>query len=151
MAQRALRAGFDPLTAINQMNGLTLCCLMLESAPNLLMLSSQTPRILRWHYQQALAQTAHQEMPSHHGNGTQHSQPTQYSEFAMSVVKYSARSTDRELVIFRRADDNGNLEVVPPIPFTSGGTAEHPQMTVLLALWYLGMHAAQDGHGNWHM
>ncbi|ODH20942.1 hypothetical protein ACO22_05766 [Paracoccidioides brasiliensis] len=30
--------------------------------------------------------------------------------------------TNRELVVFRRVDDSGNLELVPPIPFTSGGS-----------------------------
>ncbi|KAI2703541.1 hypothetical protein CBS147332_7527 [Penicillium roqueforti] len=46
---------------------------------------------------------------------------------------------DNELLCF-----DGNLELVPTIPFTSGRTAAQSQLTVLLALWYLGMLAAND-------
>lgn len=67
-------------------------------------------------------------------------------------ARYGFVLTDRELVVFRRTDRNGHLELADPIPFTRGSTAAQPQMTVLLALWYLGMLAAQDqGDGSWNM
>ncbi|KAL1979107.1 hypothetical protein VTN96DRAFT_6842 [Rasamsonia emersonii] len=58
--------------------------------------------------------------------------------------RYGFLGTDREFVVFRRLDDDGNLELAEPIPFTAGGTDAQPQMTVSLALWYLGMLAAKD-------
>ncbi|EEH19632.2 hypothetical protein PABG_01891 [Paracoccidioides brasiliensis Pb03] len=166
MAQRALRAGFYPLTAINQMNGLTLCCLMLGECAKVIdafkpdtayfavaLPAGTSPNRApgdakpSWKWNTALTTNpvlgirneCRQVLSQVHWYMRQHNS------------RHGFLLTDRELVIFRRADDNGNLELVPPIPFTSGGTVEHPQMTVLLALWYLGMHAAQDGHGDWHM
>lgn len=61
-------------------------------------------------------------------------------------ARYGFLLTNRELVAIRRLDENGNL----PIPYTRGGTAEHSELTVLLALWYLGMLAANDqGPNRW--
>lgn len=66
--------------------------------------------------------------------------------------RYGFILTDRELVVFRRRDNNGNLELASPTPFTAGGTAQQPQLTVLMALWYLGMLAAQDqGVDRWYL
>lgn len=66
--------------------------------------------------------------------------------------RYGFLLTDQELVVLRRLDSHGNLELAPPIPFTAGGTVAQPRMTVLLALWYLGMLAAQDqGVDRWDM
>ena len=55
--------------------------------------------------------------------------------------KYGCILFNHELVVLRRKDDRGNLEISVPIPFTIGGT-EKPEMTVLLALLYLEMLAA---------
>lgn len=48
--------------------------------------------------------------------------------------------TDRELVAFRRRDDNSNLELARPIAFTTGRTDERPQMTLteLVVSWDAG-------------
>ncbi|KAE8150634.1 hypothetical protein BDV25DRAFT_129397 [Aspergillus avenaceus] len=93
---------------------------------------------------------------------TQH-RPALHTEFkqALSQVnwymkqhkaRYGFLLTDRELVAIRRLDDHGNLELAEPIPFTRGGTTAQPQLTVLLALFYIGMLAAQDtGAGRWNM
>ncbi|PGH16821.1 hypothetical protein AJ79_01465 [Helicocarpus griseus UAMH5409] len=66
-------------------------------------------------------------------------------------ARYGFLLTDVELVVFRRLDDNGNLELAPAIPFTAGGTPTQPQLTVIFALWCLGMMAAHDGPGGWEM
>jgi hypothetical protein len=66
--------------------------------------------------------------------------------------RYGFVLTDHEMVAVRRLDDNGNLQLSNPIPWDIGGTAAQPQLTVLLALWYLGMLAAHDqGADQWRM
>lgn len=65
--------------------------------------------------------------------------------------KYGCIPTDRELVVLRRKDDYGKLEVSRPVPFTVGGTDEQPEMTVLLALWHLRMLTAQEKVDCWHI
>ncbi|KAJ9322391.1 hypothetical protein DTO027B5_128 [Paecilomyces variotii] len=66
--------------------------------------------------------------------------------------RYGFILTDCELVVFRRLDNNGNLQLARPISFTQYGNSQNPRMTVLLALWYLGMLAAQDqGADRWDM
>ncbi|CRL29113.1 unnamed protein product [Penicillium camemberti] len=52
--------------------------------------------------------------------------------------------TDRELVPIRRLNDNGDLRLANPIPWTRSGTSQDPELTVALGLWYLGMMAAND-------
>ena len=59
-------------------------------------------------------------------------------------ARYGFILTDRELVAIRRLDRNGNLDLSDSIPWASSGTAQNPQLTVLLGLWYLGMLAAND-------
>lgn len=63
--------------------------------------------------------------------------------------QYGFLLTDREFVVFQRLDDGGNLEISRSITFTTISSAENPHLTVLLALWYLGMLAVQDGAGDW--
>jgi len=67
--------------------------------------------------------------------------------------RYAFILTDVELVAIKRlVVGSGNLEVSDPIPWQAGGTANQPRLTVLLALWYLGMLAAQDqGPHRWRM
>ncbi|KAL2847039.1 hypothetical protein BJX68DRAFT_268339 [Aspergillus pseudodeflectus] len=89
--------------------------------------------------------------------------PTEQAEYrqALSQVnwymkqnqtRYGFIMTDHELVAIRRLDDNGNLELSPPIPWDAQGTVAQPRMTVLLALWYLGMLASQNqGAGQWKL
>jgi hypothetical protein len=52
--------------------------------------------------------------------------------------------TDRELVAIRRLDDDGRLELSQSIPWATQGNAAQPRLTVLLALWYLGMLASDE-------
>ncbi|KAH8801717.1 hypothetical protein F5884DRAFT_525165 [Xylogone sp. PMI_703] len=59
-------------------------------------------------------------------------------------TRYGFILTDRELVAIRRLDNNGRLELSEPIPWTTRGTSQQPQLTVLLALWYLGMLASEN-------
>lgn len=63
--------------------------------------------------------------------------------------RYRFLITNLELVAIKRLDDVGNLEVSDSIPWASSGTSEHPQLTILLGLWYLGMLAADDQ--NWFL
>jgi hypothetical protein len=66
--------------------------------------------------------------------------------------RYGFLITDRELVAIRKLDRNGNLELAQPIPWTTGGTAAQPRLTVMLALWYIGMLASHDqGVNSWQM
>jgi len=60
-------------------------------------------------------------------------------------ARYGYILTDRELVAIRRRDRDGNLDLSLRIPWSRQGTAQQPQLTVLLALWYLGMLAATNG------
>ncbi|OJD09777.1 hypothetical protein AJ78_08933 [Emergomyces pasteurianus Ep9510] len=68
------------------------------------------------------------------------------------ISRYGVVITDLEMVAIRRLDDNGNLELSAPISWETHGTAQQPRLTIMLALWYLGMLAAQDqGHDRWSM
>ena len=60
-------------------------------------------------------------------------------------ARYGYILTDRELVAIRRRDGVGNLDLSLRIPWSRQGTAQQPALTVLLALWYLGMLAATNG------
>ncbi|KAJ9259421.1 hypothetical protein DTO207G8_984 [Paecilomyces variotii] len=165
--RRGLRAAFNTLTATNQMNGLTSVSIDVGEAAKIienykpdtayfaLALPAGTswnraPGDIKpsWKWSTALAN---------------HPMDTYRTEFrqALSQVnwymkqhnsRYGFILTNQELVVIRRLDNHGNLELAPPIPFTAGGTVAQPRMTVLLALWYLGMLAAQDqGVDRWDM
>ena len=70
--------------------------------------------------------------------------PWLLSEHALHVLHARPRQNTAKptnaMGVFRA---NGNLELAPPIPFRIAGTAEQPQLTVTLALWYIGMLAAE--------
>lgn len=67
-------------------------------------------------------------------------------------TRYGYIVTDQELVAIRKLDRNGNLELSHPILWSTGSTATQPQLTVLLALWYIGMLASQnEGDNQWEM
>jgi len=59
-------------------------------------------------------------------------------------TRYGFILTDRELVAIRRLDDDGNLELSDSVPWDTVGTEDQPRLTVLLALWYLGMLASDN-------
>ncbi|ODH12710.1 hypothetical protein ACO22_07992 [Paracoccidioides brasiliensis] len=66
--------------------------------------------------------------------------------------RYGFLVTNQELVAIRKLVENGNLELAQPILWTTGGTATQPRLTVMLALWYIGMLASHDqGVNNWRM
>lgn len=56
-------------------------------------------------------------------------------------ARYGYILTDTELVAVKRLEGNGRLAVSAAVPWTRGGVGE---LSVLLALWYLGMLAAED-------
>ncbi|KAI9824124.1 MAG: hypothetical protein M1819_001079 [Sarea resinae] len=66
--------------------------------------------------------------------------------------RYGFILTDRELVAIRKQDTHGNLDLSDPIPWRTVGDGQAPILTLPLALWYLGMLAAQDqGPERWNM
>lgn len=62
-------------------------------------------------------------------------------------ARYGYILTERELVAVKRltsAHRPAHLELSQPIPWIQRGTEGAPQMSILLALWYLGMLASSD-------
>ncbi|KAJ9299692.1 hypothetical protein DTO271G3_2576 [Paecilomyces variotii] len=165
--RRGLRAAFNTLTATNQMNGLTSVSFHVGEAAKII--EDYTPDTA--YFALALpAGTSWNRAPGDIKPSWQwstalanHPMAGYRTEFrqALSQVnwymkqhnsRYGFILTNEELVVIRRLDNHGNLELAPPIPFTAGGTVAQPRMTVLLALWYLGMLAAQDeGVDRWDM
>ncbi|KAB8263533.1 hypothetical protein BDV32DRAFT_118826 [Aspergillus pseudonomiae] len=64
-------------------------------------------------------------------------------------ARYGFIITDRELVAIRRLDRNGNLELSASIPWTTKGTTSQTRLTALLAIWYLGILAANNQ--DWYL
>lgn len=64
-------------------------------------------------------------------------------------TRYGFICTDREMVAVRRVNDNGELDLSDPIAWNTRGNVNNPQMTVLLAIWYLAMLASDDL--NWFL
>lgn len=82
-------------------------------------------------------------------------QPLSQVNFYMNqhIARYGFLLTNTELVVFQRLDANGNLQLAASIPYNAGGAPGYSQMTVLFALFCLGMMTAQDGNGpnGWTM
>ena len=47
--------------------------------------------------------------------------------------------TDQEFMAIEQVDKNGTLKISQAIPWTASGAIDEPQLTVSLALWYLGI------------
>ena len=157
--RRALRCGFSYMADTNQGQGLTKP-ISFDGGSAARTIATDTPDIAyydrsipmgtgpnwapgaiksSWKWNSAMATSADAATRSEYRQGL--SQVNWYSKQHDS--RYGFLLTDRELVVLRRLDDNGNLELAPPIPFRIAGTAEQPQLTVTLALWYIGMLAAE--------
>ena len=54
-------------------------------------------------------------------------------------TRYGFIVTDQEFMAVKQVDKKGNLKISHAIPWTASGTMEEPQLTVSLALWYLGV------------
>ncbi|KAK2736310.1 hypothetical protein FQN55_001696 [Onygenales sp. PD_40] len=162
----ALRAAFDQLQATNQMNGITRLefgigamavtpdDFMPDTAYYLPELPGGTspnraPGEVKpsWKWSNALR------------NGTAYEQK-EFKQVLSQVnhymkqhrARYGLVLTNEELVAIRRRNYDGDIELSRPIPWDTRGTAQHPCLTVLLALWYLGMLAAQDeGAEPWQL
>jgi hypothetical protein len=92
-----------------------------------------------------------------------HALETQRNEFkqALSQVNFYMKQhrtqygyilTDREFIAIRRLDQNGNLQLSNPVLWHTAGNVAHPRLTVALALWYLGMLAAEEqGQFRWRL
>ncbi|CAG8905984.1 unnamed protein product [Penicillium egyptiacum] len=165
--RRGLRAGFQHLTVRNQMHGMTTVLFDLgehakvidyfkpDTAYFALNLPGGTswnraPRDIKpsWKWNTGMATDPKPALRREYCQAL--SQVNWYMKQHHS--RYGFLLTDRELVVFRRLDDQGYLELALPIPFTAGGSASQPRLTVLLALWYVGMLAANNqGDGRWDM
>jgi hypothetical protein len=165
--RRGLRAGFDHLTALNQMHGMTSVSFEVGEAakvidnfaPATAYFALNLPDGTSWN------RAPRGSKPSWIWNTDMATNPNPglRSEFAQALsqvnwymrqhhARYGFLLTDLELVVSRHLDDKGYLELAPPIPFTTGGSASQPRLTVLLALWYVGMLAANDQGGDrWNM
>ncbi|CRL23858.1 unnamed protein product [Penicillium camemberti] len=165
--RRGLRAGFNQLATLNLVDDLTCvsfdvgeCAMILN--PFTLDMSfyqlgvpvgtgpNRAPGAIKPSWKWSTAMATHPRIDVR----TEYRQPLSQVNWYMKQhhSRYGFLMTERELLVFRRLDDNGNLELAAPIPFTSGGNATQPQLTVLLALWYLGMLAATDQGGDrWYM
>lgn len=85
-----------------------------------------------------------------------HGDPRQRNEFRKVLAqvnydmlqnhsRYGFVITNEYLVAIRKGTARqGHLELSSAIPWTEGGAEDHPRLTVLLALWYLGMLAADN-------
>lgn len=163
--RRALRTGFNQLQAVNQLNGLTPLSFDVGEAastpggftPDLAYCvaasfgsgPNRAPGDVKpsWKWSMAMA------------TGTAHDR-NEFRQVLSQVNHYMKQHgsrygfvlTDIELVAIRRLDGNGSLELSTPISWDSLGTAAQPRLTVMLALWYLGMLAAQDlGQDRWRL
>ncbi|OAX78607.1 hypothetical protein ACJ72_07082 [Emergomyces africanus] len=163
--RRALRAGFNQLQAAHQLNGLTPLSFDVGEAaltpggfkPDLAYFvaasfgsgPNRAPGDVKpsWKWSTAMA------------TGTAHDR-NEFRQVLSQVNHYMKQHgsrygfvlTDIELVAIRRLDGNGSLELSTPISWESHGTAAQPRLTVMLALWYLGMLAAQDlGQDRWRL
>lgn len=68
----------------------------------------------------------------------------------MHHTKYGCIITNSEMVAIRRLDSDGNLELSTPIPWRSStNDPTELRLTMLLALWYLGMLTADEG--DWRL
>ncbi|KGM91616.1 uncharacterized protein PADG_12300 [Paracoccidioides brasiliensis Pb18] len=143
------------------------CVLMLAKQHEQLKIINPILHISTFMRLQRLHPTVLLEMSSPRGNGEPTwegakivSQRNEYHQ-ALSQVnfymnqhnsRYGFLVTNQELVAIRKLDENGNLELAQPILWTTGGTATQPRLTVMLALWYIGMLASHDqGVNNWQM
>lgn len=63
-------------------------------------------------------------------------------------ARYGVILTNEELVAVQRLDNDGNLQVSNSVAWETKGTVVHPRLTVLLALWYLGMLASENQEPN---
>lgn len=165
--RRGLRAGFNHLAMLNQMTGLTnLSFDVGESAkvidsfkPDTAYFAVDLPAGTSWNrapgdikpsWKWSTALAAHPILGIRSEFRQALSQVNWYMKQHHS--RYGFLLTDRELLVFRRLNNTGHLELASPVPFSIGGCAAQPQLTVLLALWYLGMLAAQDqGAHCWNM
>lgn len=165
--RRSLRAGFNHLTTLDQMHGMTKVSfgvgenakIMDLSTPDMAYFALDLPVGTDWNRAPGDVKTswkwntdlAAHPMPSYRKEFRQVlSQLNWY--MGQHQARYGFILTDRELVVVRRLDANGYLELAPSIPFSRGGDASQPELTVLLALWYLGMLAANDqGDDRWNM
>lgn len=163
--RRALRCGFDQLAAANLMGDKT--CVSFDVGEMARVIDNYKPDTAYFELANSTGpnRAPGDVKPSWKWNTAMASHPlpgvrSEYRQ-ALSQVNWYMRQhrsrygfilTDRELLVFRRTDSSGNLQLAQPIPFTTGGTATNPRLTVLLALWYLGMLAAQDGGADcWYM
>ncbi|KAK2766640.1 hypothetical protein FQN54_005951 [Arachnomyces sp. PD_36] len=166
--RKALRAAFQHLHAANQLNGRT--SLSFGGGSYAQVINGYRPDTAYYDPAQTFGASLNRApgdiKPSFKWNMGMASSPANSvrNEFrqALSQVNYYMKQhtarygfllTNAELVVFQRLDANGNLQLAASIPYNSGGAPGYPQMTVIFALFCLGMMAAEDGNGpnGWSM
>ncbi|KAM3456698.1 hypothetical protein MY3296_001653 [Beauveria thailandica] len=70
-----------------------------------------------------------------------------YRQAQHSGARYGFILTDYELVAFRKEDTHGTISMSEPVRW-GRPAGQQPRLTVLLALWYLGMLASHDDDWN---
>lgn len=165
--RRSARVGFAFLAANNGMRGCTELCFDVGEAAQMIQTFKPDTAYFDIHAApgSALNRVPGDIKPSWKWRSEMRNDPNigQQNEFrqALSQVnfymnqhntRYGFLITNRELVAIRKLDRNGNMELSQPIPWTTGGTPTQPRLTVMLALWYIGMLASHDqGINQWRM
>ncbi|KAL3472468.1 hypothetical protein BJX99DRAFT_235404 [Aspergillus californicus] len=156
---RALRYGFSHLESTQQLGNLTILIYddgaMAASidgfTPHIAFFDPNLDRRTRPNRLPSIVKPSFRwslDMRNHQNSSVQTEFKQVLSEVNFYMKQHHARYgfilTDCELVAIRRLDGNGNLELSGSIPWTEGGTASQPRLTVLLGMWYLGMLAANN-------
>ncbi|KAE8133851.1 hypothetical protein BDV38DRAFT_257236 [Aspergillus pseudotamarii] len=162
--RRALRSGFDFLTTNNQLANRTVVDF---GEGNLAQLIEQFTPDTAYYDPLLPAPTRPNRVPgdlkpSFKWSLALRNSPTPYGrkqfKQALAQVNYYMKQhethfgfilTDRELVAIRRLDRNGRLELSDSVSWITKGSECQPRLTVLLALWYLGMLASDNL--QWHL
>ncbi|KAK2810897.1 hypothetical protein FQN50_002488 [Emmonsiellopsis sp. PD_5] len=163
----ALRATFDRLQTTNQMNGITPLEFglgaMAENPGDLVPDTAYYLRAIQNEGEGPNRAPGEVKPSWKWSNSLRDGTPYEQKEFKQVLsqvnhymkqhqARYGLVLTDRELVAIRRLNYDGDIELSRPIPWDTRGTVEHPRLTVLLALWYIGMLAAQDeGDESWQL
>lgn len=164
LVRRALRTTFRHLESMNQINGRTI--ISFDGGAYDVFPGEQEPEIT--FFALFANDSTRHRLPgtmrlSWEWNSTfQDGEPSEQNAYqsAVSTLEWYMRHrtsrygfilTDAEFVAVRRME-NGDLQLSAPIAWGTCGSFENPELTVLLALWYLGMLASENnGPDRWTM
>lgn len=155
--RRALRCGFESLSANNQLGNRTkvvfdggrLAQIIDNYVPDVAYFDPNLPPDTRPNRLPGEFKSSCKWSSGLQGSFSEYAQ-TQFRQALAQVnfymkqhkARYGFILTDKELVAIKRLDGQGNLELSDPIPWDTQGNGAQPRLTILLALWYLGMLAS---------